>query len=295
MTDSSPATPERPRTAARVISIATTVLGVVVIAGTLGGTAVSATAGVRSSGEARATDVTGVTDLDVDVAGARLTVVFDDVATAQLTVDGGRGGDRGGPGDRSRRGDGDRGRGSDGDSGGWRMERDGDTLEVTSPEGTWFASGPRSTATLTLPTELADGVLDAEFDIGAGSLDLAGEYRSLTVDLAGGRFDADGAATALDLTVAGGQADVTLADVDEARVELAGGRLAAELTGDAPRRTDVEVTAGSADVVLPDAAYRVTTDDGMGEVDDRLRASDGAAGDPRVEVSATFGSVVLRS
>ncbi|MBM3714982.1 MAG: hypothetical protein FJW64_04475 [Actinobacteria bacterium] len=287
----------RPRTAARIISIATTVLGAAVIAGTLGSTAVSAAAGMRGSDDTRV-GVVGVTDLDVDVAGARLTVAFADVATAQLTVDGARGrsDDRGGPGDRGRRGGtADAARGGDGDRGGWRMERDGDTLEVTSPEGTWFAAGPRSAATLTLPLDLADGVLDAEFDIGAGSLDLAGEYRSLTVDVAGGRVDVDGTATSLDLTVTGGQAAVALADVAEARMELAGGRLSAALTGEAPRRTDIELTAGSADVLLPDEAYRVTVDDGMGEVDDRLPAADGAAGAPRVNVSATFGSVVLRS
>ncbi|MEX0151072.1 hypothetical protein [Microbacterium sp. LMI1-1-1.1] len=303
-----PAASERPRTAARIISIATTVLGAAVIAGTLGSTAVSAAAGMRGSDDTRV-GVAGVTDLDVDVAGARLTVAFADVATAQLTVDGARGrsddrgsgvrgrsDDRGGPSDRGRRGgSADAAREDDGDRGGWRMERDGDTLEVTSPEGTWFSAGPRSAATLTLPLDLAEGVLDAEFDIGAGSLDLAGEYRSLTVDVAGGRVDVDGTATSLDLTVTGGQAAVALADVAEARMELAGGRLSTAFTGEAPRRTDIELTAGSADVLLPDEAYRVTVDDGMGEVDDRLQAADGAAGAPRVNVSATFGSVVLRS
>ena len=96
-----------------------------------------------------------------------------------------------------------------------------------------------------------------------------------------------------ELTVAGGTARADLVGVDDASFELAGGELTAALRGDAPSETDIEVTAGSADITLPDDVYRVSVDDGTGRVDNRLLTTS-EAGAPSVDVTATFGAVLLR-
>lgn len=271
MTAQTPLDPNpRPRTAARVISIATIALGAAVIAGTLGSTAVSATAQMSRVSDNQAVTVAGVSRLEADVAGGGLVIAFDDVARAELDVD------------------------RAGDAPGWTLDQRGDTLRVSSPEGGWFR-GDRggSSATLTLPRELEDGVLDAAFDVSGGTLNLVGTYRALAIDLAGGRVTVDATAPSVELTVAGGTARADLVGVDDASFELAGGELTAALRGDAPGETDIEVTAGSADITLPDDVYRVSVDDGTGRVDNRLLTTTDA-GAPSVDVTATFGAVLLR-
>jgi len=266
-----PAAPPSRRTAAVAVSVVTIVVGAVAFLGTVGGTAISAAVTLSDTGEygnGGSISARGLTDLDIDVAGGSLTIEYGDVSDAELAAR------AGGPD-------------------GWTFERQGDTLRVASPErpGPSAWGGGRS-ATLTLPRELAGTGLDATLQVTGGSLDVDATLGALRVDLAGGEVTVEGAARSLDLTVAGGSASVELDDVGTASFEIAGGELSADLSGTTPSRTTVSLTAGSADIVLPDDTYRVTTE-GVGSVDNALRTSSSATA--VVDVEAALGRVSLSS
>jgi hypothetical protein len=259
--------------------VVTIVVGAVVAVGTLAGTGASAVAsmadwrGDRTSfdsayGDSADSATTPMTDLDIDVAGGELTVVYGDVAVAHL--------------DAERHG-----------RNGWTFERDGDQLRVASPSGSFIDATRGARATLTLPRDLEGSGITADIQVTGGALNLTGDFGDVTVEVAGGTATLDGAARDVDLTVSGGSATVAVTDAETAAFEVAGGELTATLSGVTPTRTDVEVTAGSADITLPDDDYRVRVDDGMGSVDNGLRTDSSATA--TVDVTATMGSVTLRS
>ena len=262
-------TPARRRGSAFVVSVATTVVGSCVIVGALFSSGASAVASMAADSWAPVSydgPVENLNDLDIDIAGGNLTVVYGDVQRAQLEA-------------------GARGRG------GWTFDRRGDTLRVASPTAALVNGG--SDATLTLPRELEGSGIDADIEVGGGALTLRGGFGRVAVEVAGGSLRMDGAAVDADLSVSGGTASVELADAETSRFEVAGGELTARLSGVTPSRTDVEVTAGSADITLPDDEYAVRVDDGLGSVDNRLRTNASAVA--KVDVQATMGSVTLRS
>lgn len=267
-----PVPPPPPRrTAALAVSIVTIVVGAVAFLGTVGGTAISAAVSLSDTGgrgDGGSLSARGLTDLDIDVAGGALTIEYGDVGDVEFA---------------SRAGGPD----------GWTFERRGDTLRVASPDRPGLSSwGGGRSATLTLPRDLERSALDAKLQVTGGSLDLDATLGALRVDLAGGRVTLAGSAGSLELTVAGGSASAELRDVDTAAFEVAGGELSAGLSGATPSRTTVSLTAGSADIELPDDTYRVSTE-GVGEVDNSLRTSSTATA--VVEVEAALGSVSLSS
>ncbi|KQM38350.1 hypothetical protein [Microbacterium sp. Leaf203] len=253
------------------VSLATIVVGACVLAGTVIGTGVTAAATLRDSGSGYAmseTSTDGLTDLDVDVAGGSLTIAYGDVSEAQLDV----------------------GSGADG----WTFERKGSTLRVSSPQTNFVGwSNGAGSATLVLPRASATTNLDARIQVAGGALSVDADFGSLNVQLAGGDVDLAGDVRTLDVSVSGGSASGTLTGVGDATFEVAGGSLASTLAGDAPARTRITVTAGSADITLPDEEYNVTTDSGLGRIDNRLRTSSSATA--VVDVEASLGQVSLRS
>lgn len=269
-------TPEQPhrRGTAFAVSVITIVVGAVVAVGTLAGTGVSAVAsmadwrGQNATYDDSTTDATEqLADLDIDLAGGDLTVEFGDVAVAQLDAD-------------------RRGRAA------WTFERDGDELRVASPSGSFIDASRGARATLTLPRDLDGSGIRADIRVTGGALDVTGDFGDMTVEVAGGSASVDGSARDIDLTVTGGSASARITDAETAAFEVAGGEMTATLSGVTPTRTDVEVTAGSADVTLPDDEYDVRVDDGLGSVDNGLRTSSSAVAE--VDVTATMGSVRLR-
>ncbi|WP_150958939.1 DUF4097 domain-containing protein [Microbacterium testaceum] len=279
---SAPPSPEPPqrRGPAFTVSVVTIVVGSVVALGTLVGTGVPAVASLvdwrgqaTSYDSSTSDDATGdvmsqLADLDVELAGGSLTIEFGDVPSARLDAD-----------DRGRRG--------------WTFERSGDSLRVASPSGSFVGWGTGSRATLVLPRDLDGAGVRADIRVTGGSLEATGGFGDVRVEVAGGTASLDGSARDVDLAVTGGSASARVADVETTSFEVAGGELTARLSGVAPTRTDVEVTAGSADVMLPDDEYDVHLDDGMGSVDNGLRTSSTASAE--VDVTATMGSVRLRS
>jgi hypothetical protein len=209
-----------------------------------------------------------LTDLQIDLAGGELTVEYGDVESAQLDAD-----------SRGRQG--------------WTFDQEGDSLRVASPSGSFVDAGRGARATLTLPWDLEGSGITADIRVTGGALELTGGFGDVTVEVAGGVATLDGAARDIDVTVTGGSATAAIMDAEAAAFEVAGGELTATLSGVTPTRTDVEVTAGSADITLPDDEYRVRVDDGVGSVDNGLRTSSSATA--TVDVTATMGSVRLRS
>ncbi|MEV7757381.1 DUF2807 domain-containing protein [Microbacterium sp. NPDC089180] len=270
--DTPPAAPAPPRrrVAAFAVSIVTIVVGACVALGTVAGTAASAVVvlrdadrgSVRVDGAAQA-----VGSLDIDVTGGALTIAYGDVDSARLDAATGRAG--------------------------WTFERRGDALRVASPNRSFVDWGAGSSATITLPRQWAGTGLGVEAQVSGGALDLQGDYGTVSVRVAGGTTSLNGAAGELELDISGGSASVQLRDVGTAAFEVAGGEVTAHLRGSTPIRTYVQLTAGSVDLRLPDDEYRVSIDDGLGQVDNGLRQSPTATAE--VDVTATMGEVRLRS
>ncbi|MEV7693705.1 hypothetical protein AB0N73_10295 [Microbacterium sp. NPDC089189] len=256
--------------AAIPVTVILSVLGAALIVGTVvAGVATTVASSSASVTETLSAPTDGVTEIDVEVAAVNLDVVFADVDEARLDlVD---------------------------TPGGWRLERDGDELQVSSPSGSWFSFGwspfnGDGRATLTLPRSL-EGV-DASFTVGAGELVADGRFGELDVDVSAGGLTVSGDARSLSATVGAGSADLRLAGVSEAEFEVAAGDMDAHLTGRAPREVSIEVSAGSLDLTLPDGAYDVRSDVSAGEVDNRLPSGSGTRIPVEVRVSA--GDVTLR-
>lgn len=266
-TDPRPNEPER-RTAPRVIALLTAALGIAVVVGAVLSAAVPTVAAAVSRSEEHSVDVEGVSDLDIDVHAMGLTIVFDDVDEASLEVRDSRGG-------------------------AWTFERDDAVLRVATPRGNamWWFGGGNGRATLTLPDDLAG--LDAEVEVGGGSLDAEGEFGDLAVTLDAGQLTVSGTARDLIAEVNAGAGDLDLAGVATADLSLGAGELLARLTGSAPDEVIASVSAGSLELTLPDETYDLTTDVSAGSVDNGLRTNAQAPRTVFVEVAA--GNAVLES
>jgi hypothetical protein len=229
-----------------------------------------ATASVRT--ETQSIAAGGVSELDIDVSAGSLRVEYADVTMAQLDVTGGWGGS------------------------GWTLERDEDELVVSSPDwafgGGWLF-GREVRATLTLPRDLEDAQLDAQFTVSAGDLDASGRYGELDVELGAGAVTVSGAAREVSADISAGRADLDLDGVQSADLTLSAGQFDGRFTGDRPRLVEVDVSAGSLDLALPDGDYDVTSDVSAGRFDNRLSTS--ASASNRVAVQLSAGEVTLRS
>ena len=150
-----PSPDERPTSgAARVIAILLIVFGAIVILGAIISALVTTIVSASVDTTTRTADVSGVTDIDVDMAAGTLRIEFADVTDAELEVTGTAGAER------------------------WTFRSEDGQLVVASPEG-WFNGGwpfggwpfgerAADDATLVLPQSL-EGT-DAELGLAAGEL-----------------------------------------------------------------------------------------------------------------------------
>ncbi|GGH40725.1 hypothetical protein [Microbacterium album] len=259
----------RPGGAGKVVSVIAIVVGALVLIGTIWGSVRGAVADASRGDSTLTASAAGVTSLRVDAAAARFEIEFDDVDEAVLDVVGGRGG-------------------------AWTLERRDGELRVTSPDRGWGWFGVNrgdERVVLTLPERLEDARLDADLTLAAGELRATGAFGALSLDVGAGGMDVRGAAESLDVSVSAGQAQFDLADVSDANLSVAAGRLIGTLTGDAPDDVTVSVSAGELDVELPRGAYDVRSDVSAGSFDNRLDVSRGARSTVDVEVAA--GRAVL--
>ncbi|MFK0402794.1 hypothetical protein ACIQTT_10735 [Microbacterium sp. NPDC090225] len=259
------------------IAIITAVVGGIALVGTAGTAAIAATSNISVASNAggdtvQGIDVDGIESLTVDADASSLRVEFGDVDQAELAISNRRGPD-------------------------WTIERDGDELVVRSPDNRWdwwFGDwgGRGEVAVLTLPESLRADAIDADLTLDAGGLDVVGDFGALDIDVSAGALDVEGSATALAVDMSAGRADIVLADVDDASLSVSAGDLTVELTGTAPTRTTVEVSAGSVDLTVPDVAYDITQSVDAGSLDARVEQS--ASARRSIEVSLSAGGVTIR-
>ncbi|MBD7956036.1 hypothetical protein H9651_00090 [Microbacterium sp. Sa4CUA7] len=268
-----PTPPPQRSSAGRVVAIIAIVVGGLLILGTVTFGIIGAV--VRSGGpvdDRIAVDAAGVDSLDIDVSAGDVRVLFTDTDEAVLDIT------------------------ADAGAGNWTLTREGDELVVRSPQrwffGWWFYDGP-TRVVLELPEELAGAGLEADFVLSAGSLDVDGEFGSLDLEVNAGELTVTGAATELSTDVSAGRANLELADIDTAELNVSAGGLKAVLTGSAPTDVAIDVSAGSLDLTVPAGPYRVESDVSAGGLDNRLETTSQATRIISVNVSA--GDVTLRS
>ncbi|WP_203582373.1 DUF4097 family beta strand repeat-containing protein [Microbacterium hibisci] len=263
--------PRPPAGGSRAVAIVVIVLGGLVLLGTMISAAVGTVASASVHTTTRTLDAAGVDLLAVDAAAGVLRVEFGDVSEAELEVTGSWGADD------------------------WRFERRGDTLEVSSPDRFgWFGwrgwFGERATdAVLRLPSSLEG--LDADVSLAAGEFVTEGDFGVLDLSLAAGSFDVSGSAESVDADVSAGRGTLELADVGEAALQVSAGSLDATLTGSQPDSIELDVSAGSLRVTVPEGEYDVTSDVSAGGFDNRIGSTPGASSTVQVQVSA--GEAVL--
>jgi len=280
MTPPPPAAPERPAGAprppaagSRVVAIIIIVLGAVVLLGAMTSAVIGTIASASVHTSTRSLDVAGVGELDIDAAAGTLRVEFTDVQEAELEVTSSWGAER------------------------WRFERDGDTLEVASPDRFgwfgwrgWFGDGGAD-AVLLLPDALEG--LDADVSLAAGEFVTDGDFGVLDLSLAAGSFDVSGSAESLSADVSAGRGTLELDGVGDADLTVSAGSLDAVLTGAMPDVIDADVSAGTLRMTVPEGDYDVTSDVSAGEFENEIGSTPGAASTIRVQVSA--GQAVLKA
>lgn len=262
-----PPPPAGSSSTSKVVAIVAIVLGGLLVLGTVGW-AVAATifsGTVRTSTATAA--VVGVQELDVDVSAGSLRVEFADVDEAELEVRSPFGADR------------------------WTLARDEDELRVESPRFFgmgWLFDGVGE-AVLTLPLSLEG--LDADLTLSAGDLAAAGTFGELSVDVNAGHAELEGSAADVSVQVNAGRADVDLDGVREGELTVSAGDLFATFTGAQPRALELEVSAGSLRVTVPEGEYDVRSDVSAGDFDNGVGSTPGASSTVSVSVSA--GNAVL--
>lgn len=260
---------------ATAITVGIAVVGGLALLGS-GGTAAAAAAGDLWSSSlpdsVQTVGVDGIDVVDLDVDGSNMRVEFGDVDEAELAITNGRGPS-------------------------WTFERDGDELVVRSPEsawGWWFGNlfGNEERVVLTLPESLQDGGIEGDLTLNAGSLDVNGDFSHLGIDVSAGEVNVAGSATSLDVEMSAGRADILLDGVEDAVLGVSAGNLDVELTGTPPRQTTIEVSAGSADLTVPDVSYDITQNVSAGSLDAKV---DQSGSDRRaIDVTLSAGSLTIR-
>ena len=264
--------PESPGTrgSSTVIAVLVIVLGALIVFGTIIGAVFSTIRAAAVSTDSRAVAVSGVDTLSIELNAGSLTVEYADVDEAELEVTAPFGGDR------------------------WSLERDGDTLTVSSPRWEWgmgWVFGGSGSAVLLLPDDLEG--LDAELQMAAGSFHADGEFGAVGLSVGAGEVDLAGAADDLTIDLSAGRATLDLADVDTADLTVSAGSMDAALTGSQPSDIRAEVSAGSLNLVVPEGSYDVTSDVSAGNFRNSLGSDPGA--DSTISVNLSAGQVSLRS
>ncbi|WP_309067223.1 hypothetical protein [Microbacterium sp.] len=271
-----PATAPRSGGPGKPVAIILIVIGALILLGTIAGAIRSTVVAATRVTDTLTADVAGVSSLDVQADAAQFRIEFADVEEATLEI-------------------------TDAHSE-WTLRQDGDELRVSSRDGLldgwgrwdgpgWGWGREEERVVLTLPTSL-EGV-DARLAVSAGALESDGSFGALDLELGAGSLDVRGSADSLAADINAGAARIELAEVGEAQLMLAAGRLEAELTGTQPELVDIGVSAGSLDLTLPEGEYDVQEDISAGAIDNRLESA--SSSDHQVLVDIAAGHVSLRS
>lgn len=265
------------------IAISAAVLGGLVLLGAVGGavTSVVATASQNRSADPQqyVESATGVTKLEVEASATTLVVRCDtsDVDEFALTTSVG--------------------------APVWHLTRTGDTLKL-APEQSWlnllpFGGGSpfdrSALVTLSMPASACDGTrpLDAEFEVGAGEIEVDGEFGELDLSVGAGAAIVNGAAIDVTAEIAAGEGELNLRNVRTAELSVSAGEMTGRFTGTAPQHIDLEVAAGDATLWVPAERYAVNSEVAAGDFENGL-ATDPSATQHKIFVDVAAGSVVLQ-
>ena len=260
---------------ATAVMVVTAVVGGLALLGA-GGTAAAAAVGtIATSNRAdsvQSVGVAGLESIDLSADASSMRVEFGDVDEATLAITNGRGTP-------------------------WRFERDGDELVVRSPQGVfgwwiggWF--GEEEVAVLTLPESLRDAGLDADLNLNAGSLDVAGDFGILDVSVNAGALDIQAAAKELDVQMSAGRADILLDGIAQADLGVSAGDLTVELTGTPPALTSIDVSAGTLDLTVPDVEYAISQEISAGTLN--AEVDEASSSRRTIDVSLSAGTATIR-
>lgn len=238
LVEDAPITPPPPRRQSWVMVLVTLTGAVVIGALVLQALGFGLTSGADTRHASYAADVETVTEVDARIASSHLAISFAavDQATLEVTATGWR---------------------SDID---WTFEVDGNRLVVREQNNRWFwpdFGSARSEAELVLPQEL-EGLVSARLDVTAGDIAVDGDLADVTIDVSAGSLTFIGASTSLEAKVSAGDATVVTSDSRTISVRVSAGSFHGTVTGAPPEHTDVTVSAGDADLDLPDVAYAVS-------------------------------------
>lgn len=218
-------------------------------------------------------DATDITDVHVDANASRFNLEFADVNEATLQTDGVN-------------------------AEKWRLDRDGDRLTVQAPNrwlGWCFVNcnPDEQQVTLLLPAKLNDGSLNVDLELAAGRLVADGDFGRLGVEVGAGETNISGSAQQLEAQLSAGSANLNLADVQTADLDISAGRLVTELTGEAPETIDAEVSAGRLELTLPQTQYAVNSEVSAGNLDNQLQTR--STSNHRINVELAAGNAILQS
>ncbi|MGO3252159.1 MAG: hypothetical protein ACTIK8_11325, partial [Microbacterium gubbeenense] len=105
--------------------------------------------------------------------------------------------------------------------------------------------------------------------------------------LSAGEIELEGSATSIEGDMSAGRSIIELADLRTATFQVAAGGLYGDFRGgDAPESIDLDVSAGSVEMQVPDVPYRMTIDRSAGSVDSNLQEANDARRTIDVEVAA---------
>ena len=248
--------------------------------GVIGGVAVLGAAGMAAAGtvasnvfthdvtsEAEQVAAGGAGLIDVSVSAGSIRIEFGDVDEAVLDSSSGYGS--------------------------WRLTRDGDTISVKAPDRQWVGiwwDHFEASAVLTLPREMAGADLD--LDVSFGDVVAAGDFGDVSYELGAGDLEITGSARTLDADVSAGNSTIELRDLQAASFEVGAGDVYGNLRGgEAPQHIDLDVSAGSLELQLPDVPYAVTSETAFGDFTSNLDTQSGA---PRtIDVELAAGDITL--
>lgn len=250
----------------KVVLIVTAAVGGVVLVAALTAMAFSAPWARGSSHDT--VSASGITQIRVDAAAADFQMVFADIPEAQLDVSGA-------------------------DPGKWSLQREGSTLAVNSG-GRFCIWTCRSDATVTLqvPSSLNDGSVALNVSVGAGRFATKGQFSDFTANVGAGQLDVWADTPGADIDLGAGMATIGLQNADVVTLDIAAGRLQADLAGSAPSNLVVSVAVGSAVVTVPDVPYQLSSEYAAGVVDSTVDTMEGSPNVINVKVAAGHVSLL---
>lgn len=269
---------ESSRLGSRAVAITATVLGAtaLVVGGASAAYGAVRDSVVSGSSGLRAESVSGVTALDIDHGFGQLDIRFEGDGSEALLETQGALSER------------------------LTLERQGKTLILRSmedglPFGDWswiFGGWDDQRASLTLPESL-EGV-DIDIDSGAGAVYASGDFGDLDIDNGAGEVQVTGSAETAAVEVGAGHVIFGLRDVDTVTATVAAGGFTGDFTGRPPSEIRLDVSAGGADITVPDEEYDVRQNVSAGDVDTGdLRVSTDAR--RLIDITIAAGGVELRT